>query len=185
VLTVPCVLTPRFVEAVGERKAPILCHFSMAAGLLLIVFTDPRTGAVFYVASTMVAGIGFGISFSLVADTAVGAVPESRAGAAGAIAETSNEVGNALGIALLGSLSTLVFRANFGGGKTGIGDVTCQGHGTGVAGFWPGSWDHLFSQLWDHFAACLRVVTGWAGFRFLDRVVDLGSGHGFSGGHCD
>ena len=46
----------------------------------------------------------------MVADTAVGAVPVERAGAAGAIAETSNEVGNALGIALLGSTATLVFR---------------------------------------------------------------------------
>jgi DHA2 family multidrug resistance protein-like MFS transporter len=57
-----------------------------------------------------VGGIGYGISFALVADTAVGAVPVERAGSAGAIAETSNEIGNALGIALLGSLAALVFR---------------------------------------------------------------------------
>jgi DHA2 family multidrug resistance protein-like MFS transporter len=123
VLTVSCVLTPRFVQAAGERRALILCHFSMALGLFLLLFTSHGTGVVFYVASTMVAGIGFGISFSLVADTAVGAVPESRAGAAGAIAETSNEVGNALGIALLGSLATIVFRADYPGDETGIGEV--------------------------------------------------------------
>jgi len=47
---------------------------------------------------------------ALVADTAVGAVPAERAGSAGAIAETSNEIGNALGIALLGSLAVLAIR---------------------------------------------------------------------------
>jgi DHA2 family multidrug resistance protein-like MFS transporter len=122
-LTASCVLSPRLVEFIGARRALILCHFSMASGLLLLLLTGRQTGAAFYVVSTMVSGVGFGISFSLVADTAVGAVPESRAGAAGAIAETNNEVGNALGIALLGSLATVVFRAAYGGTATGIGEV--------------------------------------------------------------
>jgi DHA2 family multidrug resistance protein-like MFS transporter len=123
VLTMSCVLTPRLVEVIGARRALILCHFSMAFGLLLLLFTGRQMGILFYIASTMAAGVGFGISFSLVADTAVGAVPESRAGAAGAIAETSNEIGNALGIALLGSLATVLFRANYRGGETGIGEA--------------------------------------------------------------
>lgn len=123
VLTVSSMYTPYFVERVGPRAALIVCHFSMALGLGLLVLTNATTGIVFYVASTVVAGVGFGISFSLVADTAVGAVPESRAGAAGAIAETSNEIGNALGIALLGSLLTVLFRANYPGDETGIAEV--------------------------------------------------------------
>ncbi|TLM80925.1 MFS transporter [Pseudarthrobacter sp. NamE5] len=123
VLTLTCVLTPRLVEQVGARKALLLCHFCMGLGMLLLLFTNDTTGALFYVASTMVAGVGFGISFSLVADTAVSAVPESRAGSAGAIAETSNEIGNALGIALLGSLATVVFRSVYPGEESGIGEV--------------------------------------------------------------
>jgi DHA2 family multidrug resistance protein-like MFS transporter len=58
----------------------------------------------------VIAGVGYGLSFSLVAEIAVSAVPPERAGAAGSIAETSNEIGNALGITLLGSLAALVFR---------------------------------------------------------------------------
>ncbi|KZE91725.1 MULTISPECIES: MFS transporter [Micrococcales] len=132
VLTLSSVLAPRLVEKVGPRAALIICHFSMAAGMGLLILTNDSTGAVFYIASTVVAGIGFGISFSLVADTAVGAVPESRAGAAGAIAETSNEIGNALGIALLGSLLTVVFRATYPGEETGIAEVV-DGAGTATA----------------------------------------------------
>lgn len=123
VLTVSSVLTPRLVELIGKRHALIVCHFSMALGVLCLLLTSTTSGTVYYIASTIVAGIGFGISFSLVADTAVGAVPESRAGAAGAIAETSNEIGNALGIALLGSLVTVVFRFAYAGDEGSLGEA--------------------------------------------------------------
>ncbi|MFI6024857.1 MFS transporter [Amycolatopsis magusensis] len=110
VLTLTCVVTPMVVDRVGKRAALVACHFSIAVGLLLLVLTATTGGIGWYVASTVVAGFGYGISFAVVADTAVGAVAPSRAGAAGAIAETSNEIGNALGIALLGSLAALIFR---------------------------------------------------------------------------
>ncbi|KZB83246.1 MFS transporter [Amycolatopsis regifaucium] len=110
VLTIMCVVTPALVDRVGKKTALVLCHFSIAVGLLLLLMTGVSGGAGWYVASTVVAGVGYGISFSVVADTAVAAVPAERAGAAGAIAETSNEIGNALGIALMGSLAAVVFR---------------------------------------------------------------------------
>lgn len=110
VLTIVCLLTPAFAARVGNRAALVVSHFTMAGGLALLLLTTVTEGLGWFIASTMVAGIGYGISFALVADTAVGAVPASRAGSAGAIAETSNEIGNALGIALLGSTAALVFR---------------------------------------------------------------------------
>ncbi|MFJ3096772.1 MFS transporter [Streptomyces hydrogenans] len=110
VLTVTCVVTPAVVDRVGKRAALLGCHFSIAGGLLLLLPTTVGGGVGWYVAATAVSGVGYGISFAVVADTAVGAVPPERAGAAGAIAETSNELGNALGIALLGALAALLFR---------------------------------------------------------------------------
>ncbi|MER5227854.1 MFS transporter [Streptomyces flaveus] len=110
VLTVSCIVTPAVVDRIGKRTALIICHFSIAAGLGLLLLTTTTGGIGWYIASTAIAGVGYGISFSLVADTAVGAVPTERAGSAGAIAETSNEIGNALGIAILGSLAALIFR---------------------------------------------------------------------------
>ncbi|CCA60412.1 putative transmembrane-transport protein [Streptomyces venezuelae ATCC 10712] len=110
VLVVACVVTPLVVDRLGKRAVLVLCPFAIAAGLLLLLPTTLTGGVGWYVASTSVAGLGYGISFSVVADTAVGAVPAERAGSAGAIAETSNEIGNALGIALVGSLAALLFR---------------------------------------------------------------------------
>jgi DHA2 family multidrug resistance protein-like MFS transporter len=110
VLTTTCIVTPVVADRIGKRTALLVCHFSIAAGLLLLLPTTVTGGVGWYITSTVVAGIGYGISFAVVADTAVGAVPPERAGSAGALAETSNEIGNALGIALLGSLAALLFR---------------------------------------------------------------------------
>ncbi|GAA3311354.1 MFS transporter [Streptomyces cinereospinus] len=75
VLTVTCVVTPALVARLGTRAALITCHFLVAVGLLLLLPTRVSGGIGWYVASTVVAGVGYGISFSAVADTAVAAVP--------------------------------------------------------------------------------------------------------------
>ncbi|TAA55636.1 MFS transporter [Shinella sp. JR1-6] len=110
VLTATCVGTARVVEWVGRRTALVATLLLISAGVFLLLLTSTQTGVTAFIASTMIAGIGFGLSFSLVAEVAVSAVPAERAGAAGSLAETSNELGNALGISLLGSLATLSFR---------------------------------------------------------------------------
>ncbi|MFC4375728.1 MFS transporter [Nocardia halotolerans] len=112
VLTVAAVLTPAVVARIGRSAALISAHFSIAAGLLLLLPTGTGAGVGWYLAATAVAGVGYGISFSVVADIAVAAVPPERAGSAAALAETGNELGNALGIALFGSLAAVMFRLN-------------------------------------------------------------------------
>jgi DHA2 family multidrug resistance protein-like MFS transporter len=47
---------------------------------------------------------------TLATDTMLAAAPPERAGAASAISETSSELGGALGIAVLGSIGTAVYR---------------------------------------------------------------------------
>ncbi|AIR88115.1 permease [Pseudomonas cremoricolorata] len=118
VLTLSCVGSARIVERVGHKAALVATHVLIGAGALLLLLVRADGGVGVWIASGMIAGIGYGLSFSLVADIAVSAVPSERAGAAGSIAETSNELGNALGIALLGSLAALVFRLQ-GPGKAG------------------------------------------------------------------
>ncbi|MBB5116102.1 MFS transporter [Micromonospora echinospora] len=59
-----------------------------------------------------VIGLGIGVAMTLSTDAVVGAVPERRAGAASAVAETAYELGGALGIAVLGSLHGLLYRSS-------------------------------------------------------------------------
>ncbi|MEV0853270.1 MFS transporter [Nocardia fluminea] len=112
VLTVAAVVTPAVVARIGRSAALITAHFTIALGLSLLLPTGTGGGAGWYIAATVVAGVGYGISFSVVADIAVAAVPAERAGAAAALAETGNELGNALGIALFGSLAAVLFRVH-------------------------------------------------------------------------
>lgn len=110
VLTATCVWTSKIVDRIGKKNALVLTHLLISAGVAVLLFTHSEYGVFAVIASTIVAGVGYGLSFSLVAEIAVSAVPPERAGAAASLAETSNEIGNALGITILGSLAAFYFR---------------------------------------------------------------------------
>ena len=60
--------------------------------------------------ASVIFSLGLAPVFTLATDLIVGARPPERAGAASAISETSAELGGALGIAILGSIGTAVYR---------------------------------------------------------------------------
>ncbi|QNP69011.1 MFS transporter [Streptomyces roseirectus] len=161
VLTVTCVVTPALVIRTGTRAALVACHLLVAAGMLVLAGIGTGGGLGWYLASTVVAGVGYGISFSVVADTAVGAVPLSRAGSAAAIAETANELGNALGIALLGSLAAWVQRLHGTGELTGVG---------GESGYAATSAFVVGYQVAVVVAGLLHIALGAIALRQLPRV---------------
>ncbi|MFJ3335750.1 MFS transporter [Streptomyces sp. NPDC086766] len=83
-----------------------------AVGLALAVLTklSASTGYPLLGAALLVVGVGAGFSFTVTADVILAAVPKEQAGAASAVSETAYELGAALGIALLGSIVTGVYR---------------------------------------------------------------------------
>ncbi|MGW7267564.1 MFS transporter [Streptomyces sp. NPDC054842] len=83
-----------------------------AVGLALAVLTllDESTGYPLIGAALLVVGIGAGFSFTVTADVILSSVPKEQAGAASAVSETAYELGAALGIAVLGSIVTGVYR---------------------------------------------------------------------------
>ncbi|MGW2381804.1 MFS transporter [Streptomyces sp. NPDC001658] len=83
-----------------------------AVGLALAALTviDRSTGYPLLGAALLVVGIGAGFSFTVTADVILGSVPKDQAGAASAVSETAYELGAALGIAVLGSIVTGVYR---------------------------------------------------------------------------
>ena len=58
----------------------------------------------------LVVGLGAGFAFTVTADVILSSVPGEQAGAASAVSETAYELGAALGIAVLGSIVTGVYR---------------------------------------------------------------------------
>ncbi|MGC4933506.1 MFS transporter [Gordonia sp. DT30] len=99
----------------GVRTALIGSVALAALGNLGLLWLSTDSPLWIYLVSTAIAGIGYGVQFSLVSEIVVGSVPPERSGAASGISETSFELGTALGLALLGSLATLVFREHSSG----------------------------------------------------------------------
>ncbi|RII18672.1 Antiseptic resistance protein [Streptomyces sp. YIM 130001] len=83
-----------------------------AVGLSLGVLTmlSRSTGYPLLGAVLLVVGIGAGFAFTVTADVILSSVPKEQAGAASAVSETAYELGTALGIALLGSIVTGIYR---------------------------------------------------------------------------
>jgi DHA2 family multidrug resistance protein-like MFS transporter len=82
----------------------------VAAGLMLLTQVEGERALTFLVAGTAVLGLGLSPVVTLGTDLIVGSAPPERAGAASSISETGAELGGALGIAVLGSIGTAVYR---------------------------------------------------------------------------
>lgn len=108
---------------VGSFLAPVLARryqraYVIAGGLLfaaagfiaLPLVVGPGVEAV-VIASTLYS-LGMSPVFTLSTDLIIGAAPAARAGAAAAISETGSEMGGALGIAVLGSIGTAIYRGD-------------------------------------------------------------------------
>ena len=108
---------------VGSFLAPVLARrfqraYVIAGGLLLaaggfLAFTwVVGLGVEAAVIASTLYSLGMSPVFTLSTDLIIGAAPAERAGAAAAISETGSELGGALGIAVLGSIGTAIYRGS-------------------------------------------------------------------------
>jgi DHA2 family multidrug resistance protein-like MFS transporter len=81
-----------------------------AAGFGVLALVDAASGLALLVIGSIVYSLGVSPVIVLATDLVVGSAPVERAGSASAISETSSELGGALGIAILGSIGTAVYR---------------------------------------------------------------------------
>jgi DHA2 family multidrug resistance protein-like MFS transporter len=79
-------------------------------GFALLTQVDESSALALLVTSAVIFALGLAPVFTLATDLIVGAAPPERAGAAAAISETGSELGGALGIAILGSIGTAIYR---------------------------------------------------------------------------
>lgn len=79
-------------------------------GILAQVTVD--SGIILLVSASTIHSLGISLVFTLTTDIIVGAAPPEKAGAASAISETGSEFGGALGIAVLGTVGTAIYRSN-------------------------------------------------------------------------
>jgi DHA2 family multidrug resistance protein-like MFS transporter len=95
------------------RAAPVLSGglAVAAAGAAVLTQIEAGSAVAVIVAGMAVTGLGAGAVGTVATDLVVATAPAPRAGAASAISETSAELGGALGIAVLGSIGTAIYRS--------------------------------------------------------------------------
>jgi DHA2 family multidrug resistance protein-like MFS transporter len=130
-----CILPVFGAFITGSMLAPVIVRHIrpatlMVGGLALAAVGFAALGRVDAMSSvaTIVAGctvysLGLAPVFTLATDMIVGAAPPERAGAAAALSEAGSELGGALGIALLGSFGTAVYRGAMVHGVPGATDA--------------------------------------------------------------
>ena len=99
------------------RPAPLMAAGLVlaAAGFAVLTRVGVSSGVGTIVVASVMFSIGLSPSVTLVTDMVLGAAPPERAGSASALSETSAELGGALGIAVLGSIGTAVYRGAMAG----------------------------------------------------------------------
>lgn len=107
-------VAPRFIHRLrpGLVIATCMAVAALGLGLLAQVGVWGQLGVV-VVASVLIA-LALAPVFNLTTELIVGSAPPEKAGAASGISETGAELGGALGLAILGSLGTAVYRATLG-----------------------------------------------------------------------
>ncbi|MBW4716741.1 MFS transporter [Saccharothrix obliqua] len=112
---VAMIVSSMVAPVVARRVAPgVLVAVALgisAVGYLLLAFVSGPDGLALVVTGLVVVYAGIGPMMALGTDLVVGAAPAERAGSAAAMSETSMEFGLALGVAVLGSVGTAVYRS--------------------------------------------------------------------------
>jgi DHA2 family multidrug resistance protein-like MFS transporter len=100
-------MRPAYVLALGLGLA--------AAGLIVMGLIAPSRDLIVLITADTVMSLGVAPVATIAADLVMSSAPPERAGAASGLNETSSEFGGALGIALLGSVLTVLYRGGLGG----------------------------------------------------------------------
>ncbi len=107
---------------VGSNLAPRVMHrFRPASvvggslalavlGLVMLLLVGQSSGLAVLVTASVLISLALSPVFTLTTELIVGSAPPERAGAASGISETGAELGGALGISILGSIGTAVYR---------------------------------------------------------------------------
>ncbi|WP_042378630.1 MFS transporter [Streptacidiphilus melanogenes] len=99
-------LSGRLVGSRGPRLPLVIAGVAMTASSLLMAGLRPDTPLWQLLLAYLVFGLGFGMLNAPITNTAVSGMPRAQAGVAAAVASTSRQTGQALGVAVIGSVVT-------------------------------------------------------------------------------
>lgn len=108
--TLSSLVAPPLARVIGSRTVLVGGLVLAGVGMLLVGLTPGEVDYTVIVVAMTFIGAGTG-SLAIASAMVMMGSPEHRAGNAGALEETSYELGGTLGVAILGSVSALVYRS--------------------------------------------------------------------------
>jgi MFS family permease len=99
-------LSGRLTAARGPRPPLVAAGLLIAVAALTLTTLTPTTPWAILLAAYVLLGIGFGLVNAPITSTAVAGMPRAQAGVSAAITTTGRQIGNNLGVAVLGSIVT-------------------------------------------------------------------------------
>ena len=103
------------VRAFGTKR--IVAAGLVLVALALLLFSRVTTTSGYALVGTVlvVVGLGMGLAMAPATDSIMGAVPRDKAGVGSAMNDTTREIGGALGVAILGSITNAIYASTITG----------------------------------------------------------------------
>jgi len=98
-------LSGHLVGRRGARPSLLVAGTALTASALMLTQLTPTTSYAYLLTAYVVFGLGFGLVNPPITNTAVSGMPPSQAGVAAAVASTSRQVGQTLGVAIVGAVA--------------------------------------------------------------------------------
>jgi EmrB/QacA subfamily drug resistance transporter len=105
-LTAVCApLSGRIVGSAGPRLPLVIAGTAIGLSALMLTGVTAHTPLWQLMVAYVLFGLGFGMLNAPITNTAVSGMPRTQAGVAAAVASTSRQIGQSLGVAVIGSLA--------------------------------------------------------------------------------
>jgi EmrB/QacA subfamily drug resistance transporter len=107
------IVSPRAVKLVVTYGVKVIVGIGLALlviGLLMFSFIGVDTSYTYFVVCMLVMGFGVALAMPSLSTGIVQSVPLNKAGVGSAVNDTTREVGGAMGIAVVGSIVTTIYR---------------------------------------------------------------------------
>jgi EmrB/QacA subfamily drug resistance transporter len=109
-------ISGRMIGSRGPRLPLLIAGVAMTAGAALLTRLTNGTSVGWLLLSYIIFGIGFGMVNAPITNTAVSGMPRDQAGVAAGVASTSRQIGQSLGVAVVGSVVTSALVGSFAHG---------------------------------------------------------------------
>jgi EmrB/QacA subfamily drug resistance transporter len=105
-------LAPKLASRFGSRRVVTGGLILIAAALAILAQLDDSSPYALLAGGLLVLGAGMGAAMTPATSTITAALPKAQQGVASAMNDLAREVGGALGIAVLGSVTTAIYRSH-------------------------------------------------------------------------